>query len=333
MSAAHSCTTLTSDGVDLVDENDARAVLLGLLEHVAHPGGTDAHEHLYEVRAGDREERHTGLTGDRAGQQRLAGTGRTEEQHPLGDLGAQGLIPGRVLQEVLDFVELLDRLVHTGDIGERGLGHVLGELLGLRLTEAESHPPAGLHAGEHHEQPDEQQQRQHVDQQRADHAALVDDGVDLRALGAQRFEQLDPESGGVLGDDLVAVLGVAVAVLQVEPQLLFAVVDLRARDVVALDLGHRHRGVDRLEPSSVVAEVEERPPEQQHHGDHRERADHSLAVHTSMRFIDTYGRWRDNGQILPIRAQLEQPRLPLHQRVAVPGVSLLTKLSSAEKID
>ena len=85
--------------------------------------------------------------------------------------------------------------------------------------------------------------------------------------------------GRVLGDDLVAVLGVAVAVLQVQPQLLFTVVDLRALDVVAVDLGHRHRRVDGLVSAGVVAEIEERPAQQQHHRDRGERADHIFPVH------------------------------------------------------
>ena len=87
--------------------------------------------------------------------------------------------------------------------------------------------------------------------------------------------------GRVLGDDLVAVLGVAVAALQVQAQLLLAVVDLRALDVVAVDLGHRHRGVDGLVAAGVVAEVEERPAQQQHDRDHGERADHIFPVHQS----------------------------------------------------
>ena len=195
VTAAEARAALAADGVDLVDEDDARAVLLGLLEHVAHAGGADADEHLDEVRAGDREERHPGLTGDGAGQQRLAGAGRTVEQHALRDLGAERLVPRRVLQEVLDLVELFDRLVDACDVGERGLGHVLAELLGLGLAEAEAHPAAAaLHAGEHHEQADEQQQRQQVDQQRAEHAALVDDGVGLGVLGVQRVEQLAPRT-------------------------------------------------------------------------------------------------------------------------------------------
>jgi hypothetical protein len=64
VTAAEAGAAMTADRVDLVDEDDAGRVLLGLLEHVAHARGADADEHLDEVRTGDREERHLGLAGD-----------------------------------------------------------------------------------------------------------------------------------------------------------------------------------------------------------------------------------------------------------------------------
>ena len=302
VAAAQAGAALAAHRVDLVDEDDARAVLLGLLEQVAHSRRADTDEHLDEVGAGDREERHSGFAGHRAGQQRLAGSRRAVQQHALGDLGAQRLIPRRVLQEVLDLVELLDRLVDARDVGERGLGHVLGELLGARFAESEAHPGAALHAGEHHEQAHQQQQRQHVDQQLAQDAALVDDGADLCVLSAERVEQIDRVPGGVFGDDLVGVVGVAVALLQGQPQLLLAIVDLCALDVVAVDLRHRHRGVDGLVPAGVVAEVEERPAQQQHHSDRRDGADHVFPVHQSSAV---------SARSFPDNTQLEKSRLPL----------------------
>ena len=117
VAAAHAGAAVPPDGVDLVDEDDGRRVGLGLLEQVTDPRGADTDEHLDEVRAGDRVERHAGLAGDGTGEQRLAGAGRAVEQHALGDLGAHGLELGRVLEELLDLLELLDRLV--------GAGHVL----------------------------------------------------------------------------------------------------------------------------------------------------------------------------------------------------------------
>ena len=119
VAAAHAGAAVAADGVDLVDEDDGRRVLLGLLEQVAHAARADADEHLDEVGAGDRVERHARLAGDGAGEQGLAGSGRAVEQHALGDARADGLELGRVLEEVLDLFELLDRLVGAGDIRRR----------------------------------------------------------------------------------------------------------------------------------------------------------------------------------------------------------------------
>ncbi len=51
VAAAHAGAAVAADGIDLVDEHDGRRVGLGLLEQVTHAGGTDADEHLDEVRA------------------------------------------------------------------------------------------------------------------------------------------------------------------------------------------------------------------------------------------------------------------------------------------
>jgi hypothetical protein len=88
VAAAEPGAALAADGVDLVDEDDGPAQLAGRLEQVAHAAGADAHEHLHEVRAADRQERHAGLAGHRAGDEGLAGAGGPDEQHALGDAGA-----------------------------------------------------------------------------------------------------------------------------------------------------------------------------------------------------------------------------------------------------
>ena len=279
VTATQTGAALTTDGIDLIDENDARRVLLGLLEQIANPGCADADEHLDEVRAGDGEKGHPGLACDGAGQQRLTGSGRAVEQHALGDFRAKGLIAPGVLQEVFDLVELFDRLVGAGDVGEGGLRHVLGQQLGLRLAESEAHPATGLHPGEHDEQRHQKKQRQHVDQQCAQDTRLVDGGIGLDAFGGQRVKQRHGVTGRVLRQHLGGVARLAVAALQFQPDLLFAVVDLGRRDVVSVDLGHRHRGVHRLEAAGVVGEVEEHPPQEKDGGDHRQGADNVFAIH------------------------------------------------------
>ena len=164
VTAAHAGAAVAADGVDLVDEDDRGGVLLGLLEQVADPAGADTDEHLDEVGAGDGVERHAGLTGDGAGEQGLAGARRAVEQHALGDLGADGLELRGLLEELLDLAELLDRLVAAGDVGERGLRHVLGDQLRLGLGELhDAAAAAALHAVH---QPQEHQDDQHERQER-----------------------------------------------------------------------------------------------------------------------------------------------------------------------
>ena len=164
--AAEAGAAVPADGVDLVHEHDRGRVGLGLLEQVADPGGADADEHLDEVGAGDRVERHPGLAGHRAGQQRLAGTGRAVQQHALGDLRPDGLELGRVLQELLDLLEFLDGLVGAGHVGEGGLRRVLGDQLGLGLAEVHHPGAAALHLVQHEEEDqDDQEERQPAEDQ------------------------------------------------------------------------------------------------------------------------------------------------------------------------
>ncbi len=109
----------SADGVELVDEDDARAVLPGVLEHPPDAGGADAGVHLDEVRAAGVDERHAGFTGNRARQQRLAGPRRPDEQHALRDAAADGRVARRLAQEVDDLADLGLRLVHAGHVRER----------------------------------------------------------------------------------------------------------------------------------------------------------------------------------------------------------------------
>ena len=136
VTAAHAGAAVAADGVDLVHEDDAGGVLLGLLEEVADAAGADADEHLDEVRAGDREERHAGLTGDGASEQRLTGAWRAVEQDALRDPRAQRLELLGVLEELLDLVQFLDGLVGAGDVAEGDLRRVDRHPLGPRLAEA-----------------------------------------------------------------------------------------------------------------------------------------------------------------------------------------------------
>ncbi len=209
--AAEAGAAVTAHGVDLVHEDDGRSGRLGLLEQVTDTAGADADEHLDEVGARDGEERHLGLAGHGSGQQGLAGAGGAVQQHPLGDLGADGLEAGRVLEELLDLVELLDRLVTARHVGEGDLGLVLRHLTGLGLAELHHAVAAALHRVEHEE---EQAEQDHDGQQ-----AEQEGGPD--GVGLLVDLELDGRPGRLdVGGQLVGqLLGVGDLVLLVVAEL------------------------------------------------------------------------------------------------------------------
>ncbi len=181
---------MAPDGVDLVHEDDAGAVLLGLLEEVAHARGADADEHLDEVRPGDREERHACLAGDGTGEQRLTRARRSVEQDAGRDPCAERLELLRVLEELLDLVELLDGLVHPGDVAEGDLRRVGRHALGTRLAEGHDFRAATLHLI-HQEDPEAQEEHERQDEreQAEQRVALFRFDVVADAGRPQFFEQ------------------------------------------------------------------------------------------------------------------------------------------------
>ena len=86
-----------------------------------------------------------GLAGHGPGQQRLAGPRRADQQHALGDLGADLLEAGRRLEEVDDLADLLLDAGVAGDVLEGGRGPVAAE--GLGLGAADRHDPRHLALG------------------------------------------------------------------------------------------------------------------------------------------------------------------------------------------
>ena len=157
VSAAEAGAAVTADRVDFVDEDDARRVLLALLEQVAHARRADADEHLDEVRTADREERHVRFARNRAREQRLAGSRRAHQQHALRNAAAELLEFLRFLEELDDFLELFLRFVDAGDVLERHFLLRARRELRLALAERERLVAAALHLA-HEEDPEANQQ-------------------------------------------------------------------------------------------------------------------------------------------------------------------------------
>ena len=90
-------TTSTTYGIYLVDEDNARTLLLGLTKKVANTTGTDTNEHFHKIRTAHREERHISLTCHSLGKEGLTCTWRPYEQSTLGYLATQLGVFGRIL--------------------------------------------------------------------------------------------------------------------------------------------------------------------------------------------------------------------------------------------
>ena len=123
---------LAADGVELVDEDDRRLVLAGDPKQPADAGGAEAGEHLDERRGRLGVEAGARLVGDGLRQQRLAGAGRSVEQHAAGNAGAELGEAAGIAQELDDLLELGLGVLDAGDVGPAD-GHVGGRLDLLRL--------------------------------------------------------------------------------------------------------------------------------------------------------------------------------------------------------
>src|SRR4030042_3630503 len=55
MASTKSGAAVSAHSVYLIDEDNTRCIVLGLVKEVSDTGSTDAHEHLYELTAAARE--------------------------------------------------------------------------------------------------------------------------------------------------------------------------------------------------------------------------------------------------------------------------------------
>mmetsp|Transcript_3657 Transcript_3657/g.4370 ORF Transcript_3657/g.4370 Transcript_3657/m.4370 type:complete len:502 (-) Transcript_3657:409-1914(-) len=93
-------TTLTTDGINLINEDNTGSILLGLSEDITDTGGTHTNEHLYEFRTRDGDEGNTSLTGNSLGEEGLTGTGRTIKDNTTGNTASVLGVGLRLLEEI-----------------------------------------------------------------------------------------------------------------------------------------------------------------------------------------------------------------------------------------
>ena len=124
--AAEPRAAMAADGVDLVDEDDARRVALALLEEIAHAATRRRRRTSRRSPSRDIEKNGTPASPATAfASSVLPEPGGPEQQRALRDPPAQPLELLRLLQELDDLLQLLLGLVAAGDVLERDLGRGL----------------------------------------------------------------------------------------------------------------------------------------------------------------------------------------------------------------
>ncbi len=167
ITAAEPGAAMTANRVDFVDEDDARRILLRLLEHVADTARADADEHFDEVRTGNGEERHIGFAGDGTSDQRLAGAGRADQQHAARNAATEALEFSGIAEEFDDLLKILLRFIDASDILEGDTTMGFSEKLRARLAETERLAARPLHLPrKEYPDADQRHKRQPGDQQR-----------------------------------------------------------------------------------------------------------------------------------------------------------------------
>ena len=138
VSAADAGAAMAADSVDLVHENDAGGALFRLVEHVADAARADADKHLDEIRAGNREERAIGFSGDSFRDQGFTCSWSADAEDPFRDAGAEGGEFCWIFQEVDDLLKLFFGFIATGNIFEGHFIFVFGHQSGRRFAEVHS---------------------------------------------------------------------------------------------------------------------------------------------------------------------------------------------------
>ena len=104
VSSAQAAITTFSDGVDLINEDDAGGMLLGFLEQIADTGCSHADEHFYEIGSGQREERYMRFSCHGLGKQGFSGSRRAYQQGSFGELSSDLGVFSGIVQEVYNLL-------------------------------------------------------------------------------------------------------------------------------------------------------------------------------------------------------------------------------------
>ena len=137
MSATHTRTTLASNGVDFVDENDAWCIFLRFRKKVTYAARANTDKHFYKFRTRDRKEWHIRLARYSARQQRFTSTWMSDQQHALWNLRPKLLVFLWMFQKIYHFMQILLGIVVTRHVRKDDFFLILP--IQTRFTLAKTH--------------------------------------------------------------------------------------------------------------------------------------------------------------------------------------------------
>ena len=138
-----------TDGINLINENDARRSLVRLPEQISYTTGSHTHEHLHKIRTGKRIEGHIGLSCHSLGKQSFTGSRRSYQKGSLRKLRTDRSVFCGIMQEVNDFHKAFLRLILTCHILKADAGVLLHIHLRLGLSYSRESSPGGSHLLHH----------------------------------------------------------------------------------------------------------------------------------------------------------------------------------------
>ncbi len=207
VTAAKAGASLAPNRVNLINKDDGRRSFFGVLKQVTHAARAHADEHLNEVRARNREERHAGLARNRARKQRFTGTRRANQQTPARNLRANRLVLLRVGEEVLDLLHFLDCLVNTRNVRKLDVGALLQGLLRAILAKAQLRVIGLLHLiKEEEEKRGDEDEGQQADQQRGPAVRQRNLVGDVGVVGQKILERVGAHIDAVIVAQLAEAL-------------------------------------------------------------------------------------------------------------------------------
>jgi hypothetical protein len=132
---------LATNGINLINKDDAWGILPGLSEDVSDTGSSYTDEHLDEFRTTDGDEWNSGFSRNGLGQKGLTGTGGSIKDDTTGDAASVLGVCFGLLQEINNFGEFELGTVTSGNVIETdtGVGNHLDFSLGLSESSHSTH--------------------------------------------------------------------------------------------------------------------------------------------------------------------------------------------------